>query len=183
MNAPAVRRMKVPEFLAWAATQDRPHVELVHGQVVAMAPERLEHSRAKLRAATALDAAIRRAGIDCEAFVDGPGIAIDDDTCYEPDALVSCGERGADDAMIAPNPVIVAEVLSPSTRDIDKTVKLADYFRVPGLSHYLVIDLGRRHVVHYRRDREGVVTVAIAQDGDIALNPPGISVAVASLFD
>jgi Uma2 family endonuclease len=174
--------MTVPEFLAWAATQDKPRVELVHGQIVAMAPERLEHSRAKLRAAAALDAAIRRAGINCEAFVDGPGIVIDDDTCYEPDALVSCGERGADDAMIAPNPVIVVEVLSPSTRDIDKTVKLADYFRIPGLSHYLVIDLGRRHVVHYRRDHDGVVTVAIMPDGDLALSPPGISIAVASLF-
>jgi Uma2 family endonuclease len=183
MNVPAVRRMTVPEFLAWADAQGKSRFELLHGQIVAMAPERLERSRAKLRAATALDAAVRRAGVDCEAFVDGLGVLIDNDTCYEPDALLSCGKRGADDAMVAPNPVIVVEVLSPSTHDIDKTVKLADYFRVPGLSHYVIIDLGRRHVVHYRRQADGVVTVAIRNEGEIAFDPPGIAVAVTSLFE
>jgi Uma2 family endonuclease len=183
MNAPAAKRMTVPEFLAWAETQDRPRFELVHGQIVAMSPERLEHSRAKLRAARALDAAVQRAGVNCEAFVDGPSVAIDNDTCYEPDALVSCGERGADDSMVAPNPVIVVEVLSPATRDIDKTVKLADYFRVPGLSHYLIVDLSRRHIVHYRRQPDGVVTVAILKGGDAAFETPGISVAVTSFFE
>jgi Uma2 family endonuclease len=43
--------------------------------------------------------------------------------------------------MTAPNPVIVVEVLSPSTRGIDTTVKLADYFRVSGLRHYVIVDL------------------------------------------
>jgi Uma2 family endonuclease len=183
MNAPATRRITVPEFLAWAETRNKSRFELLHGQIVAMAPERLEHSRAKLRAATALGAAAGRAGVNCEAFVDGPGVVIDNDTCYEPDALLSCGERGADDAMVAPNPVIVVEVLSPSTRDIDKTIKLADYFRVPGLAHYAIIDLGRRHVVHYRRQADGVVTVAILKEGEITFDPPGIAVAVASFFE
>jgi Uma2 family endonuclease len=148
--------MTVPEFLSWADARNgeeaKRRFELVRGQIVAMAPERLEHSRAKLRAATALDAAVRQAGVNCEAFVDGPGVAIDNDTCYEPDALVACGERGAGDSMLAPNPVIVVEVLSPSTRDIDKTVKLADYFRVPGLSHYLVQRFrGSNHIRRRRR--------------------------------
>ena len=183
MNVPAVRRMTVPEFLAWADTQGDGRYELLGGQIVAMAPERAEHGRVKRRAADALDAAIGRANVICETFVDTLAVTIDADTSYVPDALVNCGERVARDSMIAPNPVIVVEVLSPSTLHIDKSTKLADYFRVPSISHYLIVDLGRRHVVHYRRQPDGAVTVTIAKDGDVLLDPPGIAIAVASLFD
>jgi Uma2 family endonuclease len=50
MNVPAVKRMTVPEFLAWAESQDQGRYELVRGEIVAMAPERLEHVHAEQRA-------------------------------------------------------------------------------------------------------------------------------------
>jgi Uma2 family endonuclease len=182
MNAPAVKRMTVPEFLAWAETQDSGRFELVCGQIVAMAPERWEHVQAKQRAFGALEAAIEHAGVSCQALVDGLAVAIDEETSYIPDALVNCGEPGAPHSMIAPCPVIVVEVLSPSTRGIDTTVKLAGYFLVPSLKHYLIIDLARRHIVHYRKQPDGTVTVAVMTEGEIAFDPPGISVAVASFL-
>ncbi len=182
MNAPAVKRMTVPEFLAWAKAQDGGRFELVCGQIVAMAPERWEHVQAKQRAFRALEAAVERAGVACQALIDGLAVAVDDETSYIPDALVNCGEPGAPDALIAPNPVIVVEVLSPSTRGIDTTVKLADYFRVLSLKHYLIVDLGRRHVVHYRKQTDGTVTVVVMSEGEIAFDPPGISVTVVSLL-
>ena len=182
MNAPATRRMTVSEFLAWAETQESGRYELVRGEIVAMAPERLEHVHAKRLAANALEAAIRRTGVACQALVDGLAVAVDNDTSYIPDALVNCGEPGAPDSIIAPRPVIVAEVLSPSTRNLDKTIKVADYFRVPSIAHYLIIDLGRRYVFHYRRQPDGTIMVAIIKDGEIVCAPPGIAVDVASLF-
>jgi Uma2 family endonuclease len=180
MNSVAIKRMSVAEFLVWAEAQDRRRFELIDGQPVAMAPERAKHVAAKLRATNALAAAIQRAGIRCEAFVEGLAVVVDGSTTFQPDALVNCGEAVAGDTMIAPNPVIVVEVLSPSTQRIDTTVKLAGYFRVTSLAHYLIVDLGQRHVVHYRKQADG--TVAVIADGDIALEPPGISVAVSSLL-
>jgi len=119
MNKLAFERMTVPEFLAWAETQENPRYELIDGQPVATAPEHSEHVRAKMRAANALEAAIGSAGVVCEALVAGLTVEIDPSTGYVPDALVNCGEPGAPDAMTAPNPVIVVEVMSPSTRGID----------------------------------------------------------------
>ena len=175
--------MTVPQFLNWAAAQEAGRYELVGGEIVAMAPEPSEHVRAKRRAVDALEAAILRAGLPCEAFVDGLSVRIDEETSYVPDALVNCGERIAGEAMLAPNPVIVVEVLSPATRSLDKTVKLANYFRVPGLSHYLIVDLGSRQVVHYGRHPDGTITVAIVGSGEITLDPPGIAIGVQGLFD
>jgi Uma2 family endonuclease len=182
MNNLATKRMTVPEFLAWAETQENPHYELIDGQPVAMAPERSEHVRAKRYAANALEAAIRSAGVACEAFVDGLAVAVDGSTAYVPDALVNCGEPVARDSMTAPNPVIVVEVLSPSIRGIDTTVKLAGYFRLPSLKHYLIVDLGRQHVVHYRKQADGTVTVSAITEGEIVFDPPGIPVAAASFL-
>jgi Uma2 family endonuclease len=182
MNAPAIKRMKVPEFLAWAETQGRGRFELVSGQIVAMAPERWEHVVAKQRAFGALEAAVARAAVACQALTEGLAVVVDDETSYIPDALVNCGEPGAPDSLVAPNPVIVVEVLSPSTRGIDTTVKLTGYFRVPSLRHYLIVDPGHAQVVHYRKRADETVTVAVITEGEITFDPPGISVAVASFL-
>jgi Uma2 family endonuclease len=177
MNNLAPKRMTVPEFLAWAETQENPRYELIDGHPVAMAPERREHVEAKMRAANALEAAVGSAGVVCEAFVKGLTVEIDQSTGYVPDALVNCGEPVPRGSMTAPNPVIVVEVLSPSTHTIDTTVKLAGYFRVPSLAHYLIVDLDRQHVVHYRNQADGTVTVAVMTEGEIVFDPPGISAA------
>jgi Uma2 family endonuclease len=174
--------MTTTEFLAWADTQDQGKFELCEGEIIAMAPERVGHAQAKLSAVNALAAAIKAASLPCQAFVDALGVKISDDTTYIPDALVNCGPPLPADVMLAAYPVIVVEVLSPSTRHIDKARKLVDYFTVTELHHYLIIDLDRRHVLHYRRQAEGGMVVHIVKDGQIRLDPPGISIAVADLF-
>jgi len=82
MNNLAIKRMTVPEFLAWAETQGNGRCELVCGQIVAMAPERWEHVQAKQRAFGALEAAVGRAGVACQALIDGLAVVVDDETSY-----------------------------------------------------------------------------------------------------
>jgi Uma2 family endonuclease len=182
MSDAAAKRLSAPQFLAWAQAQETGRYELLRGEIVAMAPEQAGHNRAKFRTCRALADAIARASLSCEAFVDGLAVAIDEFTVYEPDALVNCGEPVANDSLIAPSPVVVVEVLSPSTRSIDKSVKLADYFRAPSVAHYLVVDLGRRIVLHYRRKGDSPITVAIVQDGTITLDPPGLTIEFDEIF-
>ena len=123
--------------------------ELVAGQVVAMAPERASHNEGKLEGVVALRQAIRAAGLPCRADTDGMAVRIDADTVYEPDALVRCGERLGPNVVEVVDPVILVEVISPSTHEIDTTRKLGDYFRVPSVRHYLIVNTSRRTVVHH----------------------------------
>lgn len=67
MNAPAVKRMTLPEFFTWAETQDKGRYELIRGEIVAMSPERAEQARSKATIWRALEASIKRAGLACEA--------------------------------------------------------------------------------------------------------------------
>jgi Uma2 family endonuclease len=183
MTSTAVKRIGVPEFLAFAEAQESGRFELLRGEIVAMAPERAGHARAKAQAWRALAESIERTGTPCEAFVDSLGVATGADTVYLPDALVNCGERIAPDAQFAPAPVIIVEVASPSTRHIDSSVKLADYFKLPSLSHYLIIDAERRRLVHFRRDAAGAISVAILAEGALTLDPPGLSLELGAIFD
>jgi Uma2 family endonuclease len=60
-------------------------------------------------------------------------VRIDETTAHEPDAVVYCGPRLPASAIEVPNPVIVVEVLSSSSRHIDAQIKLAGYFRLPSV--------------------------------------------------
>jgi hypothetical protein len=130
MNVLTKPRMTVDEFLTWA--EDRAgRYELFRGEVYKMSPEAVGHSATKGAVYIALLASVRRANISCYVLPDGPTVRIDSETAYEPDALVYCGEKVSTRALEIPNPMIVFEVLSPSTQRIDVVRKLADYFRVP----------------------------------------------------
>ena len=121
--------MTVEQFLAWL--EDGPQgarCELVAGEIVGMAPERAAHARLNARIWRALDDQVVAGGLPCEALPDGLTVKIDEHTAYEPDALVHCGERLADDALLVPEPLIVVEVLSPTTKAHDAGAKLAGYF-------------------------------------------------------
>jgi Uma2 family endonuclease len=181
MAALPQQKMTVDEFLAWA--EGKPgRFELYAGVVYAMAPERAGHAEVKFAVQTALRSAIRKAGLPCHMLPDGMTVRIDKYTAHEPDALVYCGEELSSTAIEVPNPIIVVEVLSPSTRHIDASTKLAGYFRIPDVQHYLIVDPDSRLVIHHARGGGEMVATRVVHQGSIPLYPPGIEVAIADFF-
>jgi Uma2 family endonuclease len=173
VSDPARKRMTSDEFIAWAMQQDGRY-ELVAGEVVAMAPERSAHALTKFRIARRLADAIETAGLPCQVYPDGMAVEIDDDITYEPDASVRCGAPLPADALKLHDPVIVVEVLSPSSRARDAGAKLADYFRLPSVRHYLVVRTEDRTIIHHARGDDGAIATRIVRDSPIMLDPPGI---------
>ncbi|MBV8397494.1 MAG: Uma2 family endonuclease, partial [Acetobacteraceae bacterium] len=132
------------------------------------------HARLKFRIARRLAEAIEAAGLNCEVFTDGMAVQIDAATVYEPDALVRCGPDLDDAAVKVLDPVIVVEVLSPSSRARDAGAKLADYFRLPSLRHYLILKTENQTAIHHFRKEEGRIETRIVSPGALRLDPPGI---------
>lgn len=174
------QRFSREQFRHWADGR-KGRYERVAGEPVAMSPERIGHARVKSRIWAALDRAVRAANIQCEALPDGITIEVDDDTDYEPDAILNCGPPAPGEAVAATNPVVVIEVLSPGTQSIDLTDKLADYFRVPSIQHCLVVRARRREVIHHRRTGAHIVTRVINL-GSIQLDRPGIAIDLAEIY-
>jgi Uma2 family endonuclease len=113
---------------------------------------------------------------------DGATVRVSQHAAHEPDALVYCGPKLPRDAIEVPNPVVVVEVASPSTRRIDASLKLTGYFGLPSVQHYLIVDPDGPPVVHHRRQPDGTILTSIVRDGTLTLAPPGIDIAVAELF-
>ena len=176
------QRMKVSEFLAWINEQLDGRFELVDGEIISMAPERVRHALVKHAAARALEDAVRAAGLPCTVFPDGVTVVINESTAREPDACVQCGVKPNLDALTIETPLIVVEVVSPSRERYDLGALIVEYFSVPSVQHYLIILPQKSAVVHHRRDEGGRILTRIVRDGAIALDPPGMEVAVAALL-
>lgn len=182
MSNPAQSEMDVDAFLVWAdGRQGR--WELRDGRPVMMAPQRAVHALTKLSAHIALIEGVRRAGLPCRVFPDGMTVRITARTAFEPDALVVCPPPTDLNTMEIPNPVIVVEVLSPSTAGDDHGVKLDGYFSVRSIEHYLIIDADRRIMIHHKRGQDGAIETRILRDGAVRFDPPGFEAEVAGFFE
>ncbi len=181
MSSAAKKLMTVDEFLGWAEGQDG-RWEIHNGVPYQMAAERTRHAATKFKAQRALDDAIRKAGVGCTMLADGPLVRISEHSAYEPDALVYCGTILPGDAIEVPSPVIVVEVLSPSTARIDAMKKLVGYFQVASVRHYLMIDPEGGPVVHHCRQPDGTILTRIITSGDIVFEPPGITISVEEIL-
>ena len=181
MPAIPQQRMTVDEFLVWGEGRPGRH-ELQDGRIISMSPERLRHLEAKNEALRALERAIKTARLPCRALPDGATVRINNQTAFEPDAMVYCGPRLPARSIEIPRPVIVVEVLSDSTARRDAHEKLLGYFTVASIHHYLIVDADKRCVVHHRRGAGDLIETRIVHTGLINLAPPGLNLPVEAMF-
>ena len=73
---------------------------------------------------------------------------------YYPDLVVSCDEREDGDDNVVRYPLLIAEVLSPSTERRDRGEKLTAYQRVAGIENILLIAADQPALLACERDRE-----------------------------
>lgn len=183
MNIALRSALTVDDYLAWAAAHpEARHTELINGQIVFMSPEQLQHNRLKKRIVNALEREIERTGIEAEAFTDGVTIPIEPHTAYEPDASVRLGPPLPGKDMKVPDPVIVVEVISPTSAHSDTSAKLIGYFRLPSVKHYLIIDPEARTVTRHSRAADGSIAAVTLASGALQLDPPGLTIDVTDLL-
>ncbi len=60
--------------------------------------------------------------------------------------------------------------------------KLAGYFQLPSVAHYLVVDLVQRLILHHARAAGDTILTRIVREGAIALDPPGLELALADVY-
>lgn len=178
--------MTVGDFLAWRADlADDGRFELVGGQPVRlMSPTNLRHAQIQQNAGRELRRAISAKGLRCRVYDAGPGVAvgIQGGECRIPDVVVTCAEAIDESAYLVPEPVIVVEVASKSTRLADVNDKVDFYSGIASIRHYLVIEQDQRRVVYHGRGPSGALEPHILRQGSITLDPPGIALDLVDLY-
>ncbi|WAS99067.1 Uma2 family endonuclease [Nannocystis punicea] len=172
--------LTVDEFLAITWPEGARH-ELHGGHVVSMAPPmRAHHSLV-----TKLSHAIGPVLNDCCEVLTDAGIVptLRRHTYYQVDLLVTCEPPEPRQRMIHA-PVLLVEVLSPSTQAIDRNRKLPDYRQIASVQEVVLVDSEAMHVELYRRfDGTRWLSEILREPADILnLDSVGLDLSLADLY-
>jgi len=103
-------------------------------------------------------------------------------TYYYPDGSVVCGPVDGQ-AQFTEDPVVVLEVLSPTTRRIDETSKLQGYLSLESLQVCLLAESDEALVTVYRRKEDHfAVEIFAGREGAIPLPEIGIELDLGELY-
>ncbi|PYG04432.1 Uma2 family endonuclease [Thioalkalivibrio sp. ALE21] len=152
MGNPQPAQMDADAFLAWEAEQPEKH-EFVAGEVFAMGGASDRHVTISLNVASALREHLR--GGPCRTFIADMKLRVEAaDAFFYPDVMVTCDPQDRGREQYKQAPLLVVEVLSPSTEAFDRGAKFAAYRSLASLQEYLMIDPASGAVELYRRDPE-----------------------------
>lgn len=176
-------QMTEAEYLAWSLTSEE-KAEYVNGRLWAMSGGTFRHQAIATNVTVSLQVALRGKGGRCRALNSDQRVWIDETEGYlYPDVTVVCGpfEPAPQDRHSLVNPVMVVEVLSPSTRDHDLGAKWAHYRKIPSLQHYVLVDPPTRAVLHYARNAAGW-QFSEHTEGSVGLAALGVELALDDVF-
>ena len=157
MATPAVQTRLTPkEYIAFErkALPDGEIIryEYINGELIAMSGASRAHNLITGNIFGELRTQLRSSG--CETYANEMRVSTPTTTSYfYPDVVVVCEEpRFEDDVFdILLNPIILVEVLSPSTEVYDRREKFAHYRQLPSLQEYVLVAQDKVLVEHYRR--------------------------------
>lgn len=154
MTAPASLSMTVDEYLAFERNHEGKH-EYIAGHVYAMSGASAAHNIITANTLAGLHTHVRQR--NCTVFPSDMRLGIPNQKLYVyPDIMVVCGDVqfGDHEQDTLLNPVIIIEVLSPSTEQYDRGTKAQYYRTIPSLQEYLLISQEERYIEHFVRYSE-----------------------------
>lgn len=149
------------------AQADTAEFELVEGIIVMMTNPTEVHEQIASNIGAPLKLAMDARG--CRTYQGGIRVQRSDDTRdtdkARPDLVVRCGAVGGKTYIT--DPLVVVEVLSPSTMDVDRGSKLDFYKSLPTIRHIALVYQDQMRVEHYRRGEQGFELEVLKQREDV----------------
>lgn len=184
MAQPAPLFISAQEYLRRERLRQDGRAELVNGEIYAMAGASRRHNRI----VSSLDVLLNLALKDtrCEALVADMRVKVSETGMYTyPDVVVTCEPEFEDeheDTLL--NPVVIFEVLSPSTQNYDRGDKFAHYRRIPSLKHYVLVGSEEQVVDHYaRKTADQWLLTSYRNPSDVlSLDPPGVRLSLEAIY-
>ncbi len=172
------------EYWAFEDAAETKH-EWFDGEIFDMAGGTAEHAAVAMNAGAALrtqlrDTTCRVTGSDQQVRVEATGLMT------YPDLVVYCQpyrfEPRHPNTLL--NPVVIIEVLSPSTENYDRTAKLDNYKQIASVQDVLLIEPARVRVEHFHRldDDQWLHRVETNLENAIALDSIACTLALNEIY-
>ena len=169
MSATQRKPMTIAEFLDWEERQEL-RWEFDGFEPVAMTGGTFRHAAIQTNLLTALHSRLR--GKPCRSLGSDLKILAAESIRY-PDAFVVCSPVDAT-ATVVTEPVVVFEILSPSTAMIDRVVKNEEYRDTPSIQRYVMLEQDHQAATVFTRAGDDWVGHILS--GDVILDMPEIGI-------
>jgi Uma2 family endonuclease len=146
----------IPEYLEMENAATEKH-EYYKGEIFAMSGAGARHNIISVNMLIALGISLKEK--NCRPYGSDMRIHIPEKTLFTyPDISIICGEviTAKEDENSATQPVVIIEILSPSTKNYDRGEKFMLYRAIPTLKEYILVDAESIHVEHYAINQEGL---------------------------
>ncbi|MBI5651769.1 MAG: Uma2 family endonuclease [Chloroflexi bacterium] len=159
--------------------------EYLQGEIFAMAGGSFNHSTIISNCITVLSIALK--GKPCRVLDSNMRLHVKPNGLYTyPDVMVVCGKAQfvakRNDTLL--NPIVIVEVLSPSTHSYDRVKKFALYKPIEALREYLLVDSERIHATLLRVvNKQWMIEMYDDRDARIGLTSIGCEIALRDLYD
>lgn len=151
MSSLAAETLLTPEEYLALERKGTLKSEYINGEILAMSGASSAHNLITLDIGTELNIQLR--GRECLVYTNDMRIRTSPKGAYfYPDVVVVCGKPRFEDNVFDTllNPLLVIEVLSPSTEAYDKGEKFRHYQELASLQEYILVSQDRIRVEHYR---------------------------------
>ena len=179
MNLALRKPMTLAEFLEWEEGQPLRY-EFDGVGPVAMTGGTYGHSTIQRNLAFALTGRLR--GKPCQFQGSDLKIQVGDGHIRYPDGMVVCSPIDRT-ATVVHEPVVVFEVLSPSTAAKDRIVKAREYQATPSIRRYVMLEQDSVGATVYARSGETWTHEILVADSIVALPEIGVSLPLAELYE
>jgi Uma2 family endonuclease len=184
MASHSVTKLTAEQYLAMDRAAEFKS-EYFDGEMFAMSGGSMRHADLQSNIQGELYTALR----DGECRVYGPDfrVQISSQMYTYPDISVVCGKPIlADDRQdVLLNPVVIFEVLSPSTERYDRGLKLQRYRTISTLQDYILVDQSQIRIERYTRQENNLWTLRDYEglDGEFTIGSIGVSLTMRRIYD
>ncbi len=131
--------------------------EYYKGEIFAMSGAGNRHNIISVNMIVSLGNSLK--GKPCQPYGSDMRIHIPENTLFTyPDISIICGEimTSKEDENTSTNPIVIIEILSPSTRNYDRGVKFMLYRAIPTLKEYVLVEAESIHVEQFGINKDGL---------------------------
>ena len=174
----AEKLISLEEFLVWERDQPERY-EYAAGAITMMTGGSAAHVTIALNLAIALRQALR--GTSCRPFGSDMKVIANGAVRY-PDVSVTCRPVDDRDDQIS-DPILVMEVISPSTERDDRGRKKFDYFATPSVQQYAIIEQDERRIDLFTRAGNRWTDEVVEADGTLSLSSIGVEISLDAIYE
>lgn len=178
MTLAAQNPMSVADFLTWESQQDH-RFEFDGQNIVAMTGGTAAHAAIQVNMAAAMLSRLR--GAPCKYFGSDLKIEVNGSIRY-PDGFIVCSPV-ARSATVVTDPVVIFEVLSPLTSNIDRIVKNREYEATPSVRRYIILEQDRIAATVFERAANDWIGHILTENDVLAMPEIGVEIPLAEFYE